>query len=261
MGDIQSYIFSLRYIALVIVVGYFVLVLLGKELQPKALFSRKTVYVLVGLLLVYFVLFSIQRYQVRNSLRTLVSMVDYNKKVDERLANCNRPDSVIYELNQQKKRLESLKEKNTLVTKMLGRSESTDTLIHQMERFLDAQLFRAQNVNCKSFEHFSPTVYLNSAKELRAIKPEGLNSAYVSAGLTIDEISTFRNNNTLLVRIVQTDIDTVLYEQFYVPQSGINAFVLPNLFNSDKVELQLGYVNKQEQNKYHYIVERPYERK
>ncbi|MBR5907081.1 MAG: hypothetical protein IKZ50_01645 [Bacteroidales bacterium] len=261
MGDIQSYIFSLRYIALAIVICYFVLVLLGKKLQPKALFSRKTVYVIVGLLLVYYVLFSIQRYQVRDSLHTLVSMVDYNKTVDERLANCNRPDSVIYELNQQKSRLELLKGKNSMITKMLGRSGSTDSLINQMDRFLEAQLFRAQNVNCKSFEHFTPSIYLNSADELRSIKPEGLNGAYISAGLTIDEISTFRNNNILLVRIVQTDKDTVLYEQSYVPQSGINAFVLPNFFNSDKVELQLGYVNKQEKNTYHYIVERPYERK
>lgn len=261
MGDIQLYVFGLRYIALVIVISYFVLVLLGKKLQPKTLCSRKTAFMLVALLMVYLTFFFIKRYQVRESLRTLVSMVDYNKTVNERLANCNRPDSVVYELNQQKNQLELLKDKNTLITKVLGRSATTDSLINHMEHFLDAQIFRAQNVNSKSFEHFEPTIYLNSAEELRAIKPEGLNGDYISAGLTIDEISTFRNNNTLLVRIVQTDQDTVLYEQFYVPQSGINAFVLPNFFNSDKVELQLGYVNKQEQNTYHYIVERPYERK
>ena len=261
MSDLQSYLYGLRYIALAIVISYFVLVLLGKKLQPKVLYSRKTAYVLVVLLMMYLALFLIQRYQVRESLRTLVSMIDYNKTVDERLAKCNRPDSVVYDLKLHKSQIELLKEKNTLITKVIGRSAATDTLINQMEHFLDAQIFRAQNVNCKSLEHFSPTIYLNSAEELRAIKPEGLNGVYVSAGLTIDEISTFCNNNTLLVRIVQTDRDTVLYEQSYVPQNGINAFVLPNFFNSDKVELQLGYVNKQEQNTYHYIVERPYERK
>lgn len=260
MGNIQTYIFSCRYIALAFVIFYFILVIFGKKLRPKALCLRISLYVIGFLLLFYSLIFIYQRYQIRESLRSLVSMVDYNKKVDERLANCNRPDSVIHELSQQKKQLGTLKEKNAIISKMMGRSAVTDTLISQMERFLDAQLFRAKNVNCKSFEHFSPTVYQNSAEELQIIKPEGLSGAYVSAGLTIDEISSFRNNNTLLVRIVQTDKDTVLYEQLYVPKSGINAFILPNYFDNDKVELQLGYVNKQEKNTYHYIAEKPYER-
>lgn len=260
MVDVQKYIFSLRYLALIFVVSYFLLVLLGKNSHIK-FFSRKILYVILAVLFVYFVFFKIQRYQVRDSLRTMMSVVEYSKTVDERLATCNRPDSVIYELTQHKNQLIALKEKNTLITKMLGRSKSTDTLISQMQNYLENQLFRAQNINSKSFENFKPTEFINASDDINSIKPEGLNSEYVSAGLTIDEVSSFRNNNTLLVRIIQTDLDTILYEQAYVPQSGINAFVLPNFFNSDKVELQLGYINKQEPKIYHYIVERPYGRK
>ena len=260
MGDIQTYYLVVRCIALIVVLGYFLLVLFGKSPRLKLFFSRKALYVVLLLLVFFYGLFKHQQYQVRNSLRTLISVVDYNKTVEERLAKCNRPDSVIFDLKQHKISLKKLQEKNDFITKIVGRSESTDSLLSQMQRFLDNQIFRAENVNIKSTEHFFPTVYTKSAEELRAIKPEGLNGVYISAGLTIDEISSFRNNNTLLVRIVQTELDTVLFEQSYVPKSGINAFILPNYFNSDRIELQLGYINKQEKNTYHYIAERPYEK-
>lgn len=259
MRDIQTYVFSFRYIALLFVVTYFIMVLFGKSFKIR-ISSRFSVFVIIAILFGSYIFFKIQQYQVRNSLRSILSVVDYSKSIDERLSNCNRPDSVIFELTQQKNCLDTLKEKNYIISKVIGKSKTIDTLISQMQNYLDNQLYRAQNVNIKSSERFTPTEY-KSTSDIRSIRPEGLGSAYINAGLLIDEISSFRNNNTLLVRIVQTEKDTVLYERTYVPQGGINAFVLPNFFNSDKVELQLGYVNKQEQKTYHYIVERPYERK
>lgn len=260
MVDLQSYIYSLRYIALAIVIFYYVLVLFGKKLQPKALFSRKSLYVIGALLLVYFIIFKYQRYQIRESLCTLISMVDYNKTVDERLANSNRPDSIVFELNQQYGHLEQLKDKNALITKVLGRSESTDTLINQMQRFLKAQIIRVSNMSARSKEEYTVESFEDSRDEMNLIRPVFSGNSYVNVGVVIDEEATFKKENSLLVRIVRTDTDSILYQQSYVPKSGANSFVLPNYFSDDMVQLQIGYVNKSERKTYHYISCIPYGR-
>ena len=237
------------------------LVLFGKKLQPKALFSRKSLYVIGALLLAYFIMFMYQRYQIRESLCTLISMVDYNKTVDERLANCNRPDSIVFELKQQYGQLEQLKDKNALITKVLGRSVSTDTLINQMQRFLKAQIIRVSNMSARSKEEYAVDRFFEESQdELHLIKPVFSGSSYVNVGVVIDEEATFKKENSLLVRIVRTDTDSILYQQSYVPKSGANSFVLPNYFSDDMVQLQIGYVNKSERKTYHYISCIPYGR-
>lgn len=115
-------------------------------------------------------------------------------------------------------------------------------------------------MSVRSKEEFSVDTFDVSPDEMNLIKPVFYGSAYVNVGVVIDEEATFKKENSLLVRIVRTDTDSILYQQSYVPKSGANSFVLPNYFNDDMVQLQIGYVNKSERKTYHYISCIPYGR-
>lgn len=115
-------------------------------------------------------------------------------------------------------------------------------------------------MSARSKEEYSVDSFKVSRDEMNLIKPVYVGSSYVNVGVVIDEEATFKKENSLLVRIVRIDTDSILYQQSYVPKSGANSFVLPNYFSDDMVQLQIGYINKNERKTYHYISCIPYGR-
>jgi hypothetical protein len=190
----------------------------------------------------------------------MMTVANYNKRIDERLANGVPPSDIIKDLESRKEKLSALVEESSICDKVLGRSEKVDTLLSQLNAKIDAEIFRVSNMCAYSIENYTPMAFEVSQDDLRLIKPVYSGDSYINVGIIIDEEASFKKDNSLLVRIVSTKNDSLLYQQAYIPKSGANSFVLPNYFNNDMVQLQIGYINKNERNTYHYISYIPYGR-
>lgn len=258
MSEFLQNVTFLHVVALVLVIAYMITILFGKQsLKPwlKYLFG-------IGLacFLVWSVMFLIHRNQIRSSLQEMVAVANYNRSIDEKLAKGDYPELIIRELEKQRDAISALANQSSTYDKVLGRSDTLDALLGELKKKIEAQIFRVSNMSARSKEEYSVDTFEVSRDEMNLIKPVFSGSSYVNVGVVIDEEATFKKENSLLVRIVRTDNDSLLYQQSYIPKSGANSFVLPNYFSDDMVQLQIGYVNKSERKTYHYISCIPYGR-
>lgn len=258
MSEFLQNITFLHVVALSLVVAYMGVTILGKHsLKPwlKIGFGLGLVC-----LVVWSVTLLIHRNQIRSSLQEMVSVANYNRAIDEKLVKGEYPDLIIKELEKQRDAISKMETESSIYDKVLGRSDTLDALLGELKKKIEAQMFRVSNMSARSKEEYSVDSFEESRDEMSLIKPVFSGSSYVNVGVVIDEEATFKKENSLLVRIVRTDTDSILYQQSYVPKSGANSFVLPNYFSDDMVQLQIGYVNKSERKTYHYISCIPYGR-
>ncbi len=258
MTEFLQNVTFLHVVALVLVIVYMFTILFGKQsLKPWLKY-------LFGLGLACFVgwsiMFFVHRNQIRSSLQEMVSVANYNRGIDEKLAKGEYPDLIIKELEKQRDAISTLANESSTYDKVLGRSDTLDALLGELKKKIEAQIFRVSNMSARSKEEYSVESFEVSRDEMNLIKPVFSGNSYVNVGVVIDEEATFKKENSLLVRIVRTDTDSLLFQQSYVPKSGANSFVLPNYFCDDMVQLQIGYVNKNERKTYHYISCIPYGR-
>jgi len=258
MSEFLQNVTFLHVVALFLVIAYMGTVLLGKRsLKPWL----KIGFVLgVVCLAVWSAMLLIHRNQIRSSLQEMVSVANYNRGIDEKLAKGEYPELIIKELERQRDAISAMANESSTYDKVLGRSDTLDALLVELKRRIEAQIFRVSNMSARSKEEYTVESYEDSRDEMNLIKPVFSGNSYVNVGVVIDEEATFKKENSLLVRIVRTDTDSILYQQSYVPKSGANSFVLPNYFSDDMVQLQIGYVNKNERKTYHYISCIPYGR-
>lgn len=258
MNEFLQNITFLHVVALFLVIAYMGTILLGKHsLKPwlKLGFGLG-----VACLAVWSVMLFVHRNQIRSSLQEMVSVANYNRAIDEKLAKGEYPDLIIKELEKQRDAISAMANESSTYDKVLGRSDTLDALMMELKKKIDAQIFRVGNMSARSKEEYTVNMFEDSRDEMNLIKPVFSGNSYVNVGVVIDEEATFKKENSLLVRIVRTDTDSILYQQSYVPKSGANSFVLPNYFSDDMVQLQIGYVNKSERKTYHYISCIPYGR-
>lgn len=258
MNEFLQNITFLHVVALSLVIAYMGVTIFGKHsLKPwlKIGFGLGLVC-----LVVWSVTLLIHRNQIRSSLQEMVSVANYNRAIDEKLAKGEYPDLIIKELEKQRDAISKMETESSTYDKVLGRSDTLDALLGELKKKIEAQMFRVSNMSARSKEEYSVDSFEESRDEMNLIKPVFSGSSYVNVGVVIDEEATFKKENSLLVRIVRTDTDSILYQQSYVPKSGANSFVLPNYFSDDMVQLQIGYVNKSERKTYHYISCIPYGR-
>ena len=258
MSEFLQNVTFLHVVAFVLVIAYMFTILFGKQsLKPWLKY-------LFGLGLVCFVgwsvMFLVHRNQIRSSLQEMVLVANYNRGIDEKLAKGDYPELIIRELEKQRDAISALANQSSTYDKVLGRSDTLDALLGELKKKIEAQIFRVSNMSARSKEEYSVDTFEVSRDEMNLIKPVFSGSSYVNVGVVIDEEATFKKENSLLVRIVRTDNDSLLYQQSYIPKSGANSFVLPNYFSDDMVQLQIGYVNKSERKTYHYISCIPYGR-
>lgn len=258
MSEFLQNITFLHVVALFFVIAYIGIIILGKHsLKPwlKIGFG-------IGLacLMGWSIMLLIHRNQIRSSLQDMVSVTNYSRGIDEKLAKGEYPDLIIKELEKQRDAISKMATEASIYDKVLGRSDTLDALLGELEKKIESQIFRVSNMSARSKEVFSVDIFEDSQDEMNLIKPVFSGNSYVNVGVVIDEEATFKKENALLVRIVRTDTDSILYQQSYVPKSGANSFVLPNYFSDDMVQLQIGYVNKSERKTYHYISCIPYGR-
>ena len=258
MSEFLQNITFLHVVALFLVIAYMGVIIFGKHSLKSWLKYG------FGLGLACFVGWSvmllIHRNQIRSSLQEMVSVANYNRAIDEKLAKGEYPDLIIKELEKQRDAISKMETESSTYDKVLGRSDTLDALLGELKKNIEAQIFRVSNMSARSKEEYSVDSFEESRDEMNLIKPVFSGSSYVNVGVVIDEEATFKKENSLLVRIVRTDTDSILYQQSYVPKSGANSFVLPNYFSDDMVQLQIGYVNKSERKTYHYISCIPYGR-
>lgn len=258
MVEILEQATPFHYIALVFLLAYFSVIMLGKKSYKKLL---KYVAVVIAVCLVVYVAFLyLQRNEIRHSLQEMLTIANYTKEIDEKLANGTSPSDIVRDLKVKKAEVEDKAKESSLYDNILGRSETIDTLLMQLNRKIDQEIFRVKNMSLRSSESYIPTSFEKTQDELSLISPVLTSPSYLNVGVVIDEEATFKRDNSLLVRIVRIDTDSILYQQSYVPKSGANSFVLPNYFSDDMVQLQIGYVNKSERKTYHYISCIPYGR-
>lgn len=259
MAEFFQNITFIHVVALVLVIAYMCTILCGKH-SLKYWLKIGFALALVCLL-VWSAWLLICRNQFRTSLQEMVSMANFNRSIDEKLVNGVSPTLIIRELEKQKNRISLMATESSKYDEFLGHSDTLDALLSNLKKKIDAQIFRVHNMSVRSKETFSVDVFELSPSEMELITPVFAGDSYVNAGIVIDEEATFKKENSLLIRIVRTDTDSILYQQSYIPKSGANSFVLPNYFSDDMVQLQIGYVNKSERKTYHYISCIPYVRK
>lgn len=258
MNEFLQNITFLHVVALFLVIAYMGVIILGKRsLKPwlKIGFGLG-----LACLVVWSVMLLFHRNQIMSSLREMVAVANYSRGIDEKLAEGEYPDLIIKELKNQREALSKMESESSTYDKVLGRSDTLDALLGELKKKIEAQIFRVSNMSARSKEEYAVDIFEDSQDEMNLIKPVFSGNSYVNVGVVIDEEATFKKENSLLVRIVRTDTDSILYQQSYVPKSGANSFVLPNYFSDDMVQLQIGYVNKSERKTYHYISCIPYGR-
>ena len=245
-----------HYVAAALLLGYFYVVIRGKKsLRPwlKAAFG-----IAVASLVVWLIMLCYHRNEMYHSLQEMLIVANYNKEIDSKLANGASPIDIVNELKQRKTEIEGKVSEAPLCDRVIGRSETIDSLLVRINGEIDKQIYRVENMSLRGYETYIPTAFEKTQNELYLIDPVFTGSSYLNVGVVIDEEATFKKENSLLVRIVRTDTDSILYQQSYVPKSGANSFVLPNYFTDDMVQLQIGYVNRRERKTYHYISCIPY---
>lgn len=258
MTEFLQNITFLHVVALFLVIAYICIVILGKHsLKPwlKIGFGLG-----LACLVAWSIMLLIHRNQIRASLLEMVSVANYSREIDEKLAKGEYPDLIIKELEKQRDAISKMATESSTYDKVLGRSDTLDALLVELKKKIESQIYRVSNMSARSKEEYSVDLFEDSRDNMNFIKPVFSGNSYVNVGVVIDEEATFKKENSLLVRIVRTDTDSILYQQSYVPKSGANSFVLPNYFTDDMIQLQIGYVNKSERKTYHYISCIPYGR-
>lgn len=245
----------LRILAILLIVLYYMTIL--SDMQKKRL---ATVYVslfIIGGIAVLIAKYY-QREKIGNELVQILAVASMGSNMEPRLSKTDSFEKLLLEIEDREQRILSLREDKSLLDKIFGRDEETDTLVAQTLTLLDSQKKRIAHLNCKSSYKYNTLKLQDASSELKLLGSDALDRDYLNSGFRINHSEIFVENNVVLVRIVEHDKDSVLYQQSYVPKDSINSFVLPNLFSSDKIELQMGYINKNDTSIYHYISVRPY---
>lgn len=258
MEEILEQATPFHYVALIFLLAYFSVIMLGKKSHKKLL--KYAAVIALTCLAVYVVILFVQRNEIRHCLQEMLTIANYTKEIDEKLAKGIIPSDIVRDLKMRKTEIQDKVQESSLCDKVLGRSKTIDTLLVQLNKKIDYEIFRVENMSLQSSESYIPTSFEKTQDELYLIKPVFTSASYLNAGVVIDEEASFKKDNILLVRIIRMDNDSLLYQQSYIPKSGANSFVLPNYFSDDMVQLQIGYVNKTEQQTYHYISCIPYGR-
>ena len=255
MSDILQNATFVHYLALALLVAYVYVVLWGKKSVKPWL--KAAFYAIIVCFFAWAVLLWFHKRQIKNELQEMLQIASYNNGIDSNLAQGILPETIVNDLKTRKSEISKMINSSSISDKIIGRSSEIDTLLSQLNKKIDDQIFRVNNMSLLSKEEF--TEFEVAQNDLIFIKPV-LNKSYISVGVVIDEEAAFKKENALLVRIIRTDNDSLLYQQSFVPKSGANSFVIPNYFKDDLVQLQIGYVSKTERKTYHYISCTPYER-
>lgn len=245
----------LRILAILLIVLYYMTIL--SDMQKKRL---ATVYIslfVIGGIAVLIAKYY-QREKIGNELAQILAVASMGSNMEPRLSKIDSFEKLLLEIEDRERRLITLREEKSILDKIFGRDEETDTLVAQTLSLLNSQKKRIAHLNSKSSYKYNTLKLQDASSELKLLGSDALNRDYLNSGFRINHSEIFVENNVVLVRIVEQDKDSVLYQQSYVPKDSINSFVLPNLFSSDKIELQMGYINKSDTLTYHYISVRPY---
>lgn len=241
--------------AIILIVFYYLIIL--SDMKTKKV---TTVYssLFVIAIAVFFTANFFQRKRIESDLSQILAVASMGSNMERQLSDSDSYDKLLSIIEEREQLLDDIKSQKSVLDKLLGRDEETDTLIIQTLRLLHNQKNRIMYLNSKSSYKYSPMKLQDASSELKLLGSDALNRDFVNSGFKINHSEIFVENNVVLVRIVEKVNDSILYQQSYVPKDSINSFVLPNLFTSDKIELQMGYVNKRDTSIYHYVSVTPY---
>lgn len=245
----------LRILAILLIVLYYMTIL--SDMQKKRLATVYIPLLVIGGIAVLIAKYY-QREKIGNELAQILAVATMGSNMEPRLSKIDSFEKLLLEIEDRERRLITLREEKSLLDKIFGRDAEADTLVAQTLSLLDSQKKRIAHLNSKSSYKYKSLKLQDASSELKLLGSDALNRDYLNSGFRINHSEIFVENNVVLVRIVEQEKDSVLYQQSYVPKDSINSFVLPNLFSSDKIELQMGYINKNDTSIYHYISVKPY---
>lgn len=243
------------FIAIIFIIFYYLIILSNMKAKKVTI-----VYLLffVGVVAAFFVASNYKRNKIEADLSRVLAVASMGSNMERQLSDSSSYDNLLSIIEDREHLLNDIKNQNSVLDKLLGRDEDTDTLIKQTLRLLHNQKKRIMHLNSKSSYKYCPLILEDASSELKLLGSDALNRKFFNSGFKINHSEIFVENNVVLVRIVEREKDSVLYQQSYVPKDSINTFVLPNLFTSDKIELQMGYINKRDTSIFHYVSVTPY---
>lgn len=243
-------------IAVVILIVSYYLIILSDMRRKIIITTYITLFILAfaTISIVYY----LKQKEMAEDLTQVLAVAILGSDMETQLASHDSYEKIFSDISSYEQRIIDIKERQTIIDKICGRSEDVDSLIIKTQCLLEKQKRRIQHLNSKSRYFYAPTKFKDASSELQLLSSDVLNRDYLNIGFKIDHSAMFVENNVVLVRIIEQKTDSILYQQAYVPKDSINSFVLPNLFTGDNVELQMGYISKSDTVTFHYIKAKPY---
>ena len=169
MTEFLQNVTFLHVIAFFLVIAYMYTILFGKlSLRPwLKVFFGLGVVLLVGWSIMLF----IHRNQIRASLQEMVSVANYSRGIDEKLAKGEYPDLIIKELEKQRDAISKMATESSTYDKVLGRSDTLDALLVELKKKIESQIYRVSNMSVRSKEEYSVDSFEVSRDEMNLIKP------------------------------------------------------------------------------------------
>lgn len=239
----------------VLIVSYYLIIL--SDMRRKTVITTYIILFVIAVAAVSTVYY-LQKKEMTDDLTQVLAVATIGSDMEAQLASSDSYEKTLSEISSYEQRLMGIKDRQTIIDKICGRSEDVDSFIIQTQDLLEKQKRRIQHLNSKSRFFYAPTKFEDASLELKKLSSDVLNRDYLNIGFKIDYSAMFVENNVVLVRIIEQKTDSILYQQAYVPKDSINTFVLPNLFTGDNVELQMGYISKSDTTTFHYITAKPY---
>ena len=239
----------------VLIVSYYMIIL--SDMRKKTVITTYITLFAIAVATILIVYYLKQK-KMKEDLAQVLAVATIGSDMEAQLASSDSYEKAFSDISSYEQRLMDIKESQTIIDKICGRSEDVDSLLIETQCLLEKQKRRIQHLNSKSKYFYVPTKFKDASSELKLLSSDVLNRNYLNIGFKIDHSAMFVENNMVLVRIIEQKADSVLYQQAYVPKDSINSFVLPNLFTGDNVELQMGYISKSDTATFHYIKAKPY---
>lgn len=241
--------------AVVLIVSYYLIIL--SDMRRKTVIITYSALFVLAVAIVSTVYYLKQKEMIEDMTQVL-AVATIGSDMEAQLASSDSYEKTFSEISSYEQRLMDIKDRQTIIDKICGRSEDVDSLLIKTQCLLEKQKRRIQHLNSKSRYIYAPIKFKDASSELIKLSSDVLNRDYLNIGFKVDHSAMFVENNVVLVRIIEKKTDSILYQQAYVPKDSINSFVIPNLFTGDNVELQMGYISKSDTTTFHFITEKPY---
>ena len=207
------------------------------------------------IVLVFFVVIIIENYYHRSvqakELSSLNLALDYT--ISPRLFNTDiERQNCIDSLKKYDLQINEISVWDSIISLFVGKDMKMSAQIERTNSVIKDQIRRYSMLN--KLDTCAHSIEKKELVEFKLLEPDNNELPVLNVAFVINEIP----ETATLALVTLNKGDSIIYQQFYELQNGINAFLFPNKFN-EGVELHIGYITEQDKiNTFHYKRYRPH---